>query len=198
MVCCRTGRRFTSSTMPDSAARIAVVRDGERLHVLEVTTTAPDAASGDANLVQKLGVMSPTPSLQLDFDVKIVTDDLSGVTLADLHISGNPCEASFGLGAFGGMNVGTTRSAVTQIPYANDWRHVTIALVADATSSTKYREVSSYGGAPFVDREAQISAGGPLTAACNFDTLRVGLLERGGGGAQATVHYDNILVRKLP
>ena len=188
---------FTSSTAPDSGARIAVVEDGDRAHVLTVKLTLPTTGSRDVTLMQELPIVGPPPSLQLDFDVKIVTDDLSGVTLADLHLAGNSCEASFGLGAFGAKNVGTTRNPGIQLPYSTEWRHVTVALLADATSSTGYREVSSYGGTPFADRPVSASSGGSLTG-CNSYALRLGLLEYGGTGPSADVRYDNILVRRLP
>ena len=135
---------FTSSTVPNSGASVAVIRDGERLHVLRVTMTMLSTMSNrDVALMQKLDVATLPRSLRLDFDVKIVTSDLAAVTLADLHLAGSGCEASVGLGAFGGAAVSTTRAQTFGIPYGPDWQHVTISLLADPKSSTGYREVSS-------------------------------------------------------
>ncbi|MEI9885819.1 MAG: hypothetical protein WDN08_04830 [Rhizomicrobium sp.] len=93
--------------MSDAGAAV-VQGDAERLAILRVELKTVDTNLRDVSLRQALGPR--LSGFRLDFDIKILTNDLTSVTLADLHLAGTTCEASFGLGAFDGKTLGGTRS----------------------------------------------------------------------------------------
>lgn len=190
---------FASTQITMQVADVKVVADGERPGVLQVTIN--DATSGlhQAILQQHLGTSTGPLSLVLDYDIKIVKNDLSSTTLATLHLAGSACEGSFGLGAFDGTTVGGTRNRDTAlrtyVPGA--WVHVTTSLTALMASPTGFHELTTFGSVILVDRDAHASSGGAPTT-CGTNDLVIGVGECGSGAAHIQVLFDNVLVRKAP
>jgi hypothetical protein len=190
---------FAETALTSPVATMSVVADGDRAAVLQVAIE--DATSGphEATLLRHLGISNGPLSLQLDYDIEIVKNDVSSTTLAALHLSGATCEASFGLGAFDGMTVGGTRNRDTtpRAYVVGEWHHVTTSLTASPASSTGFREVTTYAGEPLVDRDAHSSASGS-PATCGANDLVMGIGECGSGPAHILVRFDNVLVRQAP
>ena len=106
------------------------------------------------------------------------------------------CEGSFGLGVFDGTTVGGTRNrdVPLQTFVAGEWQHLTISLLKSATSSTGYRELTTYAGMTLVDRDAHASNGAAPTG-CTSGDLIIGVTDTEGDPATITLLFDNILVR---
>jgi hypothetical protein len=190
---------FTSSTITPQVADVSVVADGDRTGVLQVTINDATTGTHNATLMRRLGVSSGPPTLLLEYDIKIVENDVSSTTLAALHLAGTSCEASFGLGAFDGQTVGGTRNRDTALRtyVAGEWTHVATSLTGSLMSSTGFHELTTYGGLTLVDRDAHASAAVPL-APCGTSDLVIGVGECGSGPAHITVLFDNVVVRKAP
>jgi hypothetical protein len=193
---------FTDTAPTATVTKLEVTSDGARHAVLKVTVDAPSGTGGHAvSIRQALGLSAGgPPALQVDLDIKILTDDLASATLAALHFAGFVCEAEYGLGAFDGNKLGGTRNRdVTLRPFVDgEWQHLTISLLKSATSTTGYRELTTYAGAPLVDRDARANSdGGAPTDCTGSDDLVLGVTESLGGAANVIVLFDNVLVRKL-
>ena len=189
---------FTDTAITPSVTKVAVIKDGSRRAVLQLTVDAPTAGSHDVSVRQVLGVNNGPLSLQVDLDIKILTNNAPSETFAAFHLASFDCEASFGLGGFDGQTVGGTRNRdVTLRPYTQGaWEHLTIRVTKSATSTTGYREVTTYAGMTLVDRDAHASNGAAPTTCANED-LVLGVTESGGAAANVIVLFDNVLVRKI-
>jgi hypothetical protein len=189
---------FTESVPTPTVTKVAVITDGSRHAVLQMTVDAPNAGSHEVSVRQALGTGNGPLSLQVDLDIKILTNSAPSESLAALHLPGVTSEASFGLGGFGGQTVGGTRNRdVTLRPYTQGaWEHLTIQVTKSATSTTGYRELTTYAGTVLVDRDAHASNGATPTD-CTNDDLILGVTESGAAAANVIVLFDNVLVRKL-
>jgi hypothetical protein len=189
---------FTDSAVTPTVTKVAVIKDGSRRAVLQLTVDAPTAGSYEVSVRQVLGINNGPLSLQVDLDIKILTNSAPSESFAALHLASFDCEASFGLGGFDGQSVGGTRNRdVTLRPYVQGaWEHLTIQVTKSASSTTGYRELTTYAGMPLVDRDAHASNGGAPTTCANED-LVLGVTESGSGAANVIVLFDNVLVRKL-
>jgi hypothetical protein len=189
---------FTDTAITPTVAHVSVVPDGSRHAVLEVTVDAPSSGSHEVSVRQALGTGAGPLSLRVDLDIKILSNNTPSVTLAALHLAGNTCEASYGLGAFDGTNLGGTRTR--DVPLRRytpgEWQHLSIEVTKSPTSSTGYRELTTYAGTALVDRDAHASNGG-LPTDCTNDDLVLGITESGAAATNAIVLFDNVLVRKL-
>jgi hypothetical protein len=192
---------FTDSTPTATVTKLEVTSDGARHAVLKVTVNAPGTGNHEVSVRQKLGLSAAgPPALQVDLDIKILTNDAPSATLAALDFAGAACEAEYGLGAFDGAKLGGTRNRdVPLLPYvAGEWQHVTIKLLKSSTSTTGYRELTTYAGMPLVDRDAHANPDGGAPTGCNgSDDLLLGVTESGSGAENVIVLFDNVLVRKL-
>jgi hypothetical protein len=189
---------FTDSAITSTVTKVAVIKDGSRRAVLQMTVDAPTEGSHEVSVRQALGTGNGPLSLQVDLDIKILTNNAPSASFAALHLAGFGCEASFGLGGFDGQTVGGTRNRdVTLRPYVQGaWEHLTIRVTKSASSTTGFRELTTYAGTPLVDRDAHASDGGVPTACVNEDLL-LGVTESGAAAENVIVLFDNVLVRKL-
>ena len=189
---------FTDSAISPSVTKVSVLPDGARHAVLEVRVDVPSTGTHDVSVRQALVTGKGPLQLQVDLDIKILTNNAYSATFAAFHLAGFSCEASYGLGAFDGKTLGGTRNRdVTLRPYTDgEWQHLTIQITKSAGSSTGYRELTTYAGTPLVDRDAHASNGGAPTDCAN-DDLVLGITETGPTPANVIVLFDNVLVRKL-
>lgn len=189
---------FSDTAITPSVTTVSVVTDGSRRAVLRVSVDASSSGSHEVSVRQALGTGNGPLSLQVDLDIKILTNNAPSESFAALHLASFTCEASFGLGGFDSQTVGGTRNRdVTLRPYMQGaWEHLTIQVTKSAGSTTGFRELTTYAGMPLVDRDAHGSNGGAPTVCANED-LVLGVTESGMAAANVIVLFDNVLVRKL-
>jgi hypothetical protein len=189
---------FSDTAVTPTVTTVSVVADGSRHAVLRASVDAVAAGSHEVSVRQALGMGIGPLSLQVDLDIKILTNNAYSATLAALHLAGSTCEASYGLGAFDGNTVGGTRNRDVPLRMYTEgaWEHLSIRITKNVLSTTGYRELTTYAGTTLVDRDAHASNGGAPTG-CEHDDLVLGITETGVSPANVIVLFDNVLVRKL-
>lgn len=166
-----------------SGAGSATLAEGKSGKGLAFVTEASDG--GGLAFIEDKPFAPKTEHVKLDYDVIVRQAALDYATLGDIRLAGPAFGNSWGLGIFSGTHLSRAFSPATLLDATSGWHHVTIVIAATQSIT--------------IDGTVVDTSATDITAA-DQSTLHIGIYDMTAqsGAGNATVGFDNVVLRKIP